>query len=72
MVNEHNRKEVSCRSSIGSQGSNNTNLIFPFFSIFNVVRKLKEQRMGMVTTEAQYKYIYEFSVEWVKKNYEYM
>jgi protein tyrosine phosphatase len=29
------------------------------FSVFGVVRNLKEQRMGMVQTEVQYKYVHE-------------
>jgi protein tyrosine phosphatase len=43
----------------------------PFLSIFNVVRKLREQRFGMVTDSTQYKFIYEYITEWVKKNIEY-
>ena len=30
------------------------------FSIFNLVRKLKEMRLYLVQTELQYKFIYEF------------
>ncbi len=44
--------------------------IKPFFSVFNVVRKLREQRMGMVTDELQYKYIYKFAFEWLERNFD--
>ena len=30
------------------------------FSIFNLVRKLKEMRLYLVQTESQYRFIYEF------------
>jgi len=42
----------------------------PFFSVFNIVRKLREQRNGMVTSSTQYKYMYEFCAEWIKKNFD--
>lgn len=38
-------------------------------SVFNTVRKLREQRYGMVSSIEQYKYIYEFSIEWYRKNF---
>lgn len=41
-----------------------------FFNVFNVIRKLREQRFGMISDLAQYKYIYEFTVEWIKRNFE--
>jgi protein tyrosine phosphatase len=43
----------------------------PFFSVFNVVRKLREQRFGMVTDAMQYKFIYEFILDWIQKNIDY-
>lgn len=42
----------------------------PFFSVFNVVRKLREQRVGMVSSYIQYKYIYEYIVEYIKRNFD--
>lgn len=42
----------------------------PFFSVFNVVRKLREQRMSMVSSFSQYEFIYAFVLEWVKRNFE--
>lgn len=47
-----------------------TNKITPFFSVFNVVRKLREQRFGMVTDSSQYKFIYTFVYEWLVRNFE--
>ena len=35
----------------------------PKFSIFNTVRKLKEQRFGMVQTFVQYQFIYHFLLD---------
>lgn len=43
--------------------------IKPFMSVFNIVRKLREQRYGMVSSVEQYKYIYDFCVEWYLRNY---
>ena len=42
--------------------------ILPFFSVFNTVRKLREQRSGMVSSIEQYTYIYEFIQGWITKN----
>lgn len=36
----------------------------PFMSVFNIVRKLREQRPGMVSSLEQYKYIYLHLIEW--------
>jgi len=41
----------------------------PFMSVFNSVRKLREQRYGMVSSMEQYKYIYDFCIEWYRRNY---
>ena len=38
----------------------------PFISIFNIVRKLREQRSGMVGCFEQYKFIYQYIIEWTK------
>ncbi len=43
--------------------------IKPFVSVFNVVRKLREQRLGMVTDEKQYNYIYKFAFNWIERNF---
>ena len=37
-------------------------------NIFNVVRKLREQRYSMVTDISQYKFIYIFCLNWIKEN----
>lgn len=42
--------------------------IEPFVSVFGVVRRLREQRYGMVQTEEQYKYIYNFVKMWIIQN----
>ena len=38
-------------------------------NVFNVVRKLREQRYSLVTDTDQYKFIYDYSLNWIKKNY---
>ena len=37
----------------------------PSVSVFGTVRKLREQRWGMVATEAQYEFIYRFMDYWI-------
>ena len=41
----------------------------PIIGVFNVVRKLREQRYSSVTDIEQYKFIYDFALYWIKKNY---
>jgi len=38
-------------------------------NVFNVVRKLREQRYSLVTDTDQYKFIYDYCLDWVQKNY---
>ena len=38
-------------------------------NVFNVVRKLREQRYSLVTDTDQYKFIYDYSLIWIKNNY---
>ena len=38
-------------------------------NVFNVVRKLREQRYSLVTDTDQYKFIYDYSLNWIKNNY---
>ena len=38
-------------------------------NVFNVVRKLREQRYSLVTDTDQYQFIYDFALDWIKKNY---
>jgi protein tyrosine phosphatase len=40
----------------------------PIMGIFNLVRKLREQRYSSVTDVEHYKYIYDFAFYWIKKN----
>lgn len=41
-----------------------------FYSVFNTVRKLREQRYMMVNDKEQYKYIYEYIWDWINRNLE--
>ena len=43
----------------------------PIMCVFNVIRKLREQRYSFVTDIEQYKFIYYFTLYWIKKNYLY-
>ena len=36
-------------------------------SIFAIVRRLREQRWCMVSTDAQYAYCYQFLIQWIKE-----
>ena len=45
---------------------NYDNHVKPFISVFNIVRKLREQRSGMVSCLEQYKFIYQFVYDWIK------
>lgn len=38
-------------------------------NVFNVVRKLREQRYSSVTDIEHYKFIYDFALYWIRKNY---
>ena len=40
----------------------------PFISVFNMVRKLREQRKGMVSCWEQYKFIYQFVFLWIQRD----
>ena len=41
----------------------------PMMCVFNIIRKLREQRYSLVTDIEQYKFIYDFSLYWIKNNY---
>jgi protein tyrosine phosphatase len=41
----------------------------PKFNVFNVVRKLREERYSMVNNASMYKYIYDFSKKWIEMFY---
>ncbi|MCQ2820114.1 MAG: tyrosine-protein phosphatase [archaeon] len=43
--------------------------IHPSFNVFNVVRKLREQRYSMVSDACQYKFIYSYILNWMKKKF---
>ena len=43
--------------------------VVPMLNVFNVVRKLREQRYSMITEEEQYTFIYQFCLNWIKKNF---
>jgi len=39
----------------------------PFFSVFNICRKLREQRQGIISSAEQYKFVYEFAAGYSQK-----
>jgi protein tyrosine phosphatase len=63
-------RSLSIVKFINQSLDNKQNRIKPFFSVFNIVRKLREQRMTMVSSYVQYKFIYEFAFEWIRRNME--
>ena len=48
---------------------NNNKIKQPVYNVFNTVRKLREERYGMVSEMHQYKYIYDFCKMWLKNYY---
>lgn len=42
----------------------------PLFNVFNVVRKLREERYGMISNAQMYKYIYDFCKKWIEMFYD--
>jgi len=67
-----NIKEKEDSDSVIKNGKNdsnnkNNNHDNDYFivNVFNIVRKLREQRSKMVTTSEQYQFIYECVVNWV-------
>ena len=38
----------------------------PRLSVFGTVRRMREQRMGMVQTKDQYDFLYQFMELWIK------
>jgi len=41
--------------------------IKPFFSVFNICRRLREQRQGVISSSEQYKFVYEFAAAYSQK-----
>ena len=74
---------VHCSAGIGRTGTTislmeiivnlyaqkNKGVADPEFSVFHVVRRLREQRYGIVQTIEQYQFIYKFLIEWVKTRF---
>ena len=52
---------VQCLRVLKQINSELQQSIKPFFSVFNICRKLREQRQGMISSYEQYKFVYEFS-----------
>jgi protein tyrosine phosphatase len=73
---------VHCSAGIGRTGTTiaiaetiinlsaqrNAGVKDPKFSIFDTVRRLREQRYGSVQTSGQYVFIHQFMLEWIKRN----
>eukprot|EP00350_Pseudokeronopsis_sp_OXSARD2_P003556 CAMPEP_0170543620 /NCGR_PEP_ID=MMETSP0211-20121228/2679_1 /TAXON_ID=311385 /ORGANISM="Pseudokeronopsis sp., Strain OXSARD2" /LENGTH=130 /DNA_ID=CAMNT_0010847047 /DNA_START=944 /DNA_END=1332 /DNA_ORIENTATION=- len=58
-----------CRKMIDNEivGTYGPNLITPRISVFSTIRRLREQRIYMVKTMAQYMYIYSFLEMWLSQ-----
>lgn len=57
-----------CLKRIKELKANDTTII-PKINVFNVVRKLREERYKMVIDKRQYQFIYEFCLEWIASNF---
>ena len=60
---------VRCLQKLLSIYDPQKNPITPILNVFNVVRKLREQRYSMVSDTCQYKFIYKFCLDWIRKNF---
>ena len=74
---------VECSDGIGRTGTfiglfslikclqeqKRTKIDSPVVNIFNVIRKLREERYGMVSNANQYKFIYDGCRSWITKFY---
>jgi protein tyrosine phosphatase len=59
---------IKCLGIVQKDNKINEQKVDLCLSVFNVVRKLREQRKGMVTDSIQYKFIYDFTLNWIKNN----
>lgn len=59
---------IKCLKSLLKKKKTDSHII-PFFNVFNVVRKLREQRFSMISDTSQYKLIYQFCLEWIQGNF---
>lgn len=60
---------IRCLQKLLSIYDPQKNPITPILNVFNVVRKLREQRYSMVSDTCQYKFIYKFCLDWIRKNF---
>lgn len=51
---------IQCLKTLKSINQEIQKSIEPFFSVFNIVRKMREQRIGMISSAEQYKFVYEY------------
>lgn len=60
---------LKCESNLMTIKNEQKREVVPMLNVFNVVRKLREQRYSIITAEEQYIFIYQFCLDWIKKNY---
>ena len=60
---------LKCESNLMRIKNEQKRDVVPMLNVFNVVRKLREQRYSMITEEEQYTFIYQFCLNWIKKNF---
>lgn len=59
--------QQSSSSPAGNTSSASSKKSWSRISLFSMIRRLREQRWCMVSTDAQYAYCYQFLTQWVKE-----
>lgn len=61
--------KIQCESNRANSSKEVYSMTSIHFNVFNTVRKLREQRFSLVTDLCQYKFIYEFALDWIDRNF---
>lgn len=58
---------VQCLRLLKEINEERQQTVKPFFSVFNICRKLREQRSGIISSSDQYRFVYEFAAQYSSK-----